>query len=469
VIKGFLTNFFGIFSSRILGFIRDLLTASILGANIYSDIFFIAFKFPNLFRRIFAEGAFTQAFLPTFANSSAKPKLAFKVLVILGGAILGLSLLVVIFRREVADLLAIGLPEEWKAETAPLVAINFWYLELIFLVTFFATLLQYKNHFLVSAFSPALLNIALISALLISRNLPPKEIVYYLSYGVILGGVAQLIAHLIVAHRLKILKLLCIGAKSRKKVELTPFFRHFFPAVWGNSTAQLSAFVDTWLATFLGAGGVSYLYYANRLFQLPFALFVIALSTALFPKITRALNGGNREEGEKILIKSFWFLMALLLFATLIGIVDALPIVKLLFERGAFTATDSQTTANLLYFYLLGLLPFGVAKLFTSYLYATHRHREVAKISTLSLGANILFSLLLIFPFGLVGLPLATTLGGVLLLFASFYLLPPHLKREILTYWKGWLWVIGAGGLGIGVAYALPPLFHLFRHLIGNF
>ncbi|MRJ05979.1 MAG: murein biosynthesis integral membrane protein MurJ, partial [Epsilonproteobacteria bacterium] len=452
MIKGFLTNFFGIFSSRILGFIRDLLTASILGANIYSDIFFIAFKFPNLFRRIFAEGAFTQAFLPTFANSSAKPKLAFKVLLTLGGAILLLTLLVMIFRREVAEILAIGLPEEWREKTAPLVAINFWYLELIFLVTFFATLLQYKNHFFVSAFSPALLNIALISALLISRNLPPSQIVYYLSFGVILGGIAQLIAHLIVAYRLKILKLLCIGAKSRKKVELTPFFRHFFPAVWGNSTAQLSAFVDTWLATFLGAGGVSYLYYANRLFQLPFALFVIALSTALFPKITRALNGGNREEGERILVESFWLLFALLLFATSIGTIDALPIVKLLFQRGAFTSTDSQTTATLVFFYLLGLIPFGLAKLFTSYLYATHHSKLVAKISTYSLLANLFFSIALVTPLGLAGLPLATTLGGVILFCASFHFLPSHLKRKILLYKKGWLWIGVALSGGIATA-----------------
>jgi putative peptidoglycan lipid II flippase len=216
--KSIIINFLGIFNSRILGFIRDLLSASILGANIYSDIFFVAFKFPNLFRRIFAEGAFTQSFLPSLAKSKEKARFAFLIFFKFFIIILILSLIVTIFRDFVTEFLAYGFDEKAKKTAAPLIAINFWYLDLIFIVTFLASLLQYKNHFAVTAFSTALLNISLIVALLISKNLPKEQIIWYLSFGVMIGGIAQVIAHLIVAKKKKILKLLTLDIKKKLKL-----------------------------------------------------------------------------------------------------------------------------------------------------------------------------------------------------------------------------------------------------------
>jgi putative peptidoglycan lipid II flippase len=382
--KAIFTNSFGILFSRILGFIRDLLTASILGANIYSDIFFVAFKLPNLFRRIFAEGAFTQSFLPAFSLSIYKPSFAFNTLKKFFIIILLLSIIVTIFAPYITNILAFGFNNETKKIASPLIAINFYYLDFIFLVTFLASLLQYKNHFATTAFSTGLLNISLIISLLLSYNKPPLIIIYHMSFGVLIGGLLQLIAHLIAAKKFKILKLLIIGCKSKKDAKKAEkkFQKAFFPSVFGNSTAHISAFLDTWLATFLVSGSISYLYYANRLFQLPLALFAIATSIAVFPKLSKYLNNNNEEKADEIMQKSFLFLSITLLIATLIGFIGAKFIVKLLFERGAFTHTDTLNTAFILQMYILGLLPYGLSKIFSSYLYSTHRHMKACLLYT---------------------------------------------------------------------------------------
>ena len=419
MIKSIIVNFLGIFNSRILGFIRDMLSANILGASVYSDIFFVAFKFPNLFRRIFAEGAFTQSFLPSFAKSPYKPKFAFKVFITFLSILIVISILVNIFSYQVTSILAYGFSEEAKKLAAPLVGLNFWYLDFIFIVTFLASLLQYKNHFFTTAFSTALLNISMISALIISKNLEKQEIIWYLSYGVLIGGFLQVIAHLIASKYKGILRLLYIGFLSKKNVDLSTFKKHFLPSVFGNSTAHLSAFLDTFLASFLTAGSISYLYYANRLFQLPFALFAIATSIVLFPKITKSISQNNLKEAKILMKKSFWFLLYALILALIVTIIANENIVEVLFQRGAFSHKDTQITAAVLVMYMLGIIPFGLNKLFSSYLYATHRHIKAAKISAISLIVNIIFSIILIFPMKVYGLALASSIGGMVLFFLT--------------------------------------------------
>ena len=419
MIKSIIINFLGIFNSRILGFIRDLLSAYILGANIYSDIFFVAFKFPNLFRRIFAEGAFTQSFLPSFAKAKYKPSFAFKIFIFIFTIIFFISVIVTFFSYQITDILAYGFSEQAKKLAAPLVAINFWYLDLIFIVTFLASLLQYKKHFATTAFSTALLNISLIFALLLSMHKSKEEIILYMSIGVIIGGIAQVIAHLITSKKYGILKLLYIGAKSNKKADINTFKKHFLPSVFGNSTAHISAFLDTWLATFLSAGSISYLYYANRLFQLPFALFAIAISTVLFPNITKAIELKEYNKAQEQMKKAFWYLFYVLIIAFIFSVINSKEIIKLLFQRGAFTYNDTIKTSYVLIMYMIGLIPFGLNKLFSSYLYATHRHLKSAKISAISLGVNIIFSLILIYPMKVSGLALASSISGIVLFYLT--------------------------------------------------
>ena len=419
--RSIFTNSVGILTSRILGFLRDMLQASILGANIYTDIFIVAFKLPNLFRRIFAEGAFTQSFLPAFTHSRNKSLLSASIFLKFFLFLLLLSALVALFDTFFTKIIASGFSPDTIQEAAPLVAINFTYLPLIFVVTFFATLLQYKNHFATTAFATALLNISIITALVLAKELPPGKIIWYMSYAVVIGGLLQVAVHLLMAKRYGLLRVLGGGfrylSKKRGKIEeeKKKFEHQFFASVLGSSTAQISAFLDGWLATFLAASSISYLYYANRIFQFPLALFAIATSVAIFPKVSRYLKHEEAKKAMGMLHRSFWLLLFLLTFATLVGIIFSDEIVWLLYERGAFGAQDRIHTALILSMYLIGLLPFGLSRIFSLWLYATHRQKEAAKISGLSLGVNIILSLAFIIPLKAAGLALASSLSGIVL------------------------------------------------------
>ncbi len=320
-------------------------------------------------------------------------------------------------------MIAVGFDDKTIEKASIFVAINFYYLVLIFIVTFLSSLLQYRNHFVTTAFSTALLNISLIGALLFSKGCEPRIIVLFLSYGVILGGVFQVIIHLIAIKILKIDKLLVGGFKylkekgERVKKDLNSFYHSFFPAIIGNSVSQFSAFLDTWLASFLVSGTISYLYYANRILQLPLALFAIATSVAIFPKISRHLNSDNEKEAIKMLKRAFWFLLFLLTFSTIGGILLSKEIIWLLFERGEFARNDTINTSIVLTMYMVGLLPYGLAKIFSLWLYSKHQQKKAAKIAIKSLIVNILFSLLLIFPFGASGLALSSSLAGFFLFY----------------------------------------------------
>lgn len=422
--KAIFTNSFGILVSRILGFIRDLFTASVLGASVYSDIFFIAFKLPNLFRRIFAEGAFTQVFIPAFAKTKHKGVFSANIFIVFVSIIFFLTLLVNILPSLATQAIAVGFNKETVALAAPFVAINFWYLPLIFAVTFLSTMLQYKHHFATSAFSTALLNLSLILALYFSQDKSQGEIVYYLSWGVVAGGIMQLAVHILAIHKMGLSKLLIGGFKHLRvkskiiKKDTRKFTKQFFPAMWGNSTAQVSAFLDTFLASFLVTGSISYLYYANRIFQLPLALFAIATSIALFPRVARYIKNKDEEKAKEFMQKAFWFLAFLLTASTLGGIILSREITWLLFERGAFSSTDTSNTTAVLQMYMIGLLPFGLQKLFVLWLFAKEMQAKAAIIATYSLVTYIIVALSLISLMGVSGLALASSIGG----FVSFSL-----------------------------------------------
>lgn len=453
-LKSIFTNSFGILVSRITGLGRDVLMASALGASVWSDMFFVAFKLPNLFRRIFAEGAFTQAFMPSFVASKQKGVFATAIFLRFLLFLTLASLLITLFPVPVTKLLAWGWSSEQIAQTAPLTAINFWYLDFIFIVTFIGTLLQYKEHFATTAMSTALLNLSMIGALLFFMHESPKTVAYALSFSVLVGGVLQVITHIITLKHLNLQRILVGGWRYRNKKDITEekqkFNRLFIPAVWGSSTAQINSFIDTMLATFLVSGSVSYLFYANRVFQLPLAIIAIATTTALFPSISKAVKNGRSKEAYLNLNNAFWLLAFALGIATTGGILFAEPIVWLLFERGKFAQADTIETSYVLMMYLVGLLPFGLAKLFSLFLYASHRQAAAAKIATVSLVCNIIASLMLIKPLGAMGLALAGSLGGWVLFILTVREVGTDkfiriIKTAKLLYWI--LWMSGSASL----------------------
>ena len=420
--KGFFTNSVGILVSRILGFVRDLMTASALGAGIWSDIFFVAFKLPNLFRRLFGEGSFTQAFMPSFTHAKKKGIFAASVLMKFTIFILFLTLVVMLFAAFFTKILALGFDRDTINLAVPFVRINFLYLTFIFIVTLFAAMLQYRDHFATTAFSTALLNLAMITALLLARGKDDKTIVLYLSVGVVVGGFLQLLIHIYALKFTGLLKVL-LGGFSRlrrgEKADTKGFYKNFYHGVIGSSAMQISSFVDTWFASFLAFGSISYLYYANRIFQLPFALFAIALSVAIFPKISKQIKTGNDENAKKMLEKSFYFLLFLLLISTIGGVMLSFEISWLLFERGEFTRTDTIECAKVLAAFMVGLVPFGLAKLFSQWLYSKMKQKEAAKFSIQSLILNVALCAILVKPFGAAGLALASSLSGFFLLYKN--------------------------------------------------
>ncbi len=415
--KSIFSNSFGILISRITGLGRDILMTSTLGANVWSDIFLMAFKFPNLFRRIFAEGSFTQSFIPSFVASRYKSVFAVAIAMRFLAFIIFLSLLVTLFPTYATKMIAWDWGRELISKTAPLTAINFWYLDLVFIVTFLGALLQQRNHFFTTAFSTVWLNIAMIVTLFLFANSDPKTIVYALSISILVGGVFQVLTHLYSIRKYGLLKLLIAGFKYRKKRDIKDekkrFSSLFFPSLLGNSTAQIASFIDTSLASFLAAGSVSYLFYANRVFQLPFAIITLAITIALFPSIARAIKNSDRERAFESLFKAFWILLALLAASVAGGVIFAEPIVWLLFERGAFSVTDTANTVYVLQMYMVGLIPFSLAKLFSMYLYAEQKHMKAAKIAIISLVVNLFFSVILMQFMGAAGLALSGSIGGI--------------------------------------------------------
>ncbi len=369
-----------------------------------------------MFRRIFAEGAFTQAFMPSFVDAKQKGVFATAIFMRFMFFIIIMSLVVTLFPEVVTKLLVANWTDSKIAETAPFTAINFWYLDLIFMVTFMGTLLQYKEHFMTTAMSTALLNISMITALFLYMHEEPKTILYALSFSVLIGGLLQVATHIYALHKFNMLRLLTGGWKYRKKKDISEekkkFTKLFVPSVWGNSAPQFASYLDTFLASFLITGSISYLFYANLLFQLPLGLIAIATASALFPSISKALSRGDETDAYSNLSKAFWLLAFLLGVSALGGVIFAEPIVWLLFEYGKFTPEMTQNTANVLTMYMIGLLPYGFAKLFSMFLYASHRHSKAAKIATIALVVNMVFSLILMQSMGAMGLALAGSIGG---------------------------------------------------------
>ncbi|HIC77999.1 MAG TPA: murein biosynthesis integral membrane protein MurJ, partial [Sulfurovum sp.] len=368
------------------------------------------------FRRIFAEGAFTQAFMPSFVDAKQKGVFATAIFLRFMLFIIAMSIMVSFFPEIVTKLLVGNWTDEKIAQTAPFTAINFWYLDLIFMVTFMGTLLQYREHFITTAISTALLNISMITALYFYMNDDPLTILYALSISVLIGGLLQVVTHIVALKHFNLHRILIGGWRYRKEKDVTEdkkkFTKLFIPSVWGNSAPQFASYLDTFLASFLITGSISYLFYANLLFQLPLGLIAIATATALFPSISKALSRGDEESAYSNLGKAFWLLAFLLGISALGGVIFAEPIVWLLFEYGKFTPAMTIETANVLSMYMIGLLPYGFAKLFSMFLYASDRHAKAAKIATIALLVNMMFSLILMQYMGAMGLALAGSIGG---------------------------------------------------------
>lgn len=402
--------------SRIAGYVRDSVMALFLGAGPVADAFVIAFKLPNFFRRLFAEGAFNAAFVPLFGRKlheegpEGARAFAAQAQAILLAMLLPLSVLMMAFMPAVIDLLAFGIDPGSRtyALAVEFSRITFPYLLFISLVSLQGGILNTLGKFGHVSATPILLNLALIAAAFGLTPLLPSA-GHALSWGVFAAGVIQYLWLMIVCRRQG------YGLGLRRPV-LSPDIRRLLklmvPVAIGGGVMQINAMLDVVWASFLPAGAISYLYYADRVNELPLGVVGIAIGTALLPLLTRQLRAGDEAAALHNQNRALEIGLLLTLPATAALLVIPEPIVRVLFARGAFDAAAASATADALAAFALGLPAFVLIKVLTPGFYAREDTRTPVLIALAAIAANIAFNLLLIPHFAHVGIALASSLSG---------------------------------------------------------
>ncbi|GAK34776.1 putative lipid II flippase MurJ [Iodidimonas nitroreducens] len=430
MMRGFTTVGAFTLISRILGFVRDILMAQFLGAGLAADCFFVAFKLPNFFRRLFAEGAFSSAFVPLFAkllgrhphprSIDAARAFAQDALAILLPVLLLLMALMQLFMPFVMLALAPGFvdqPDKF-ALAIDLTRLTFPYLVLISLVSLFSGVLNGLGRFAEAAAAPVLLNIILIAALLLFHD---NEMITAkaLAVAVSLAGMAQLLMLVLAARRAG-------WSLSLPRPRLTPSVKHLLtvmiPVALGAGMTQVNLVIDIILASLLPEGALSYLFYADRLNQFPLGVIGIAVGTVLLPHLSRTLadsaqGGAHGGDGVSDAAnaqhnRAVEFALILTLPAAFALITIAGPLITTLFEHGAFSADDSGKTARALMAFAFGLPAFVLIKVLVPGFYAREDMKTPVKIAMLALFVNLGLNLLLMGPLGHVGLALSTSLAA---------------------------------------------------------
>lgn len=421
--------------SRIAGFIRDVVIARVFGAGLAADAFFVAFKIPNFFRRIFAEGAFSQAFVPVFneyqTRQEQEVQKAFvdRVAGNLALVVFGVTAIAIIFSPYMIQLFAPGFAKAGeKYELAvEMLRITFPYLLLISLASLGAGLLNSYGSFAIPAFAPVFLNISLILGAIAIAPFLDKPITG-LAWGVVLGGVLQLAFQLPFLRRQRML--------PRFKIDWQhPGVRRVFilmgPAIIGSSVVQVNLLVETIIASFLKDGSIAWLYYSDRLMEFPLGVFGIALSTVILPHLSKQACTESKGEFTRTLDWGINCTLLIGLPATIGLIMLAKPLFATLFQYGKFTPHDVEMAAKSLVAYAVGLQAFILVKVLSAGYFACQNTKTPVKIAVTAMASNVFISLALVFPLGHVGLALSTSLSGIINMALLFWTLK---KKGIYTY-----------------------------------
>jgi putative peptidoglycan lipid II flippase len=436
-------------ASRVLGFLRDVLFAGVLGDGPLADAFFVAFRLPNFFRRLFAEGAFNAAFVPLFARrleeegEKSARRFAEDSLSVLLVMTLALTIIAMVFMEPLVALLAPGFlkdPEK-LATTVELSRITFCYLVFMSMTALLSGLLNSLYHFKAAAAAPVLLNVLFLTCLLGVAPLLAGELVgLALSYTVALAGLAQFLLLYWSAARAGL-------ALRLPAPRLTPGVKRLFklmgPGLLSGGAVQINVMVGTIVAS-LQAGAVSWLYYADRVYQLPLGLIGIAMGVVLLPDLARKLRAGNEDAAHYSMNRGLEISLLLTLPATVALLVVPLPIMVVLFERGAFSREAAEASAWALAAFATGLPAYVLLKPLQSGFFAREDTVTPLKMATVSVVVNICLSVLLFFlldAFGIghVGIALATALAAWLhvallggrLLKLGFLRFDERLKRRL--------------------------------------
>ena len=439
--------------SRVLGFVRDTIIARIFGAGMATDAFFIAFKLPNLLRRIFAEGAFSQAFVPILAEyKSQQGEEATRTFVAYVAGLLTLALALV----TVAGILAApwviwatapgfaDTPEKFQL-TTDLLRVTFPYILLISLSSFVGAILNTYNRFSVPAFTPTLLNVSMILfALFLTPYFDPP--VMALGWAVLAGGLAQLLYQL---PHLKKLGLLVLPRVSLRDTGAVRVMKQMLPAILGVSVSQISLIINTIFASFLVAGSVSWMYYADRLMELPSGVLGVALGTILLPTLAKTYANKDRHEYSRILDWGLRLCFVLVLPCAVALALLAEPLTVALFQYGKFSALDAAMTQRALIAYSIGLLGIILIKVLAPGFYAQQNIRTPVKIAIFTLVATQVFNLLLISHLQHAGLALAISLGACLNAGLLYWKLRQQDLFQLQPGWTAFLCKLGVAVLAM--------------------
>jgi len=451
--------------SRLLGFARDILVASSLGAGMIADAFFIAFKFPNVFRRLFAEGAFNAAFVPIFAGKleaeghDPARDFAVRAFSMLFWVVLGLVTFMQLVMPWAMQAFAPGFmdnPDQFDLAVT-LTRITFPYLLMISLVSLLAGVLNSLNHFAAAAATPVILNLCLIGAVLILAPLSPTP-AHALAWGVFAAGVLQFLWLLFHCIRLKMPMAL---RRPRFDADIRHMGAKIIPGAIGAGIYQINMVVDMVLASLLPTGAISYLFYADRVTQLPLGVVGVAVGTALLPVLSRHLRKGQTVEALESQNRAIEFSLLLTLPAAGAFLVLHEPIIRVLFERGAFSLDDSLATAGALMIYAVGLPFYVLNKALTPSFFARGDTKTPMKIAALCMGVNVVMNLILMQFYAHLGLAMATVISAGIntLLLASVLIRRGHYRPDRRLIDKS-IRIILSVGLMVAVLHGALTLAH---------
>ena len=419
------TGTFGFFTllSRILGYLRDILIAIFLGTGVLADAFFIAFRIPNTFRRLFSEGTFNAAFVPSYASEIVKGKkqsnkFANNIFNLLFLGLLLLVLIAQIFMPTFVSIIAPGFVENVeKMELAiSLTRITFPFLFFVCLASFFSAILNSHNKFAAASAAPIILNIILIGVLLFSKLLG-DNLVFYLSYGVSFAGFLQLVFLYKFVRKFYSLKL-DFKIKTNSKIKV--FFKKLLPSIFASGVTQINILVGTIIASFQ-ASAVSYLYYADRIYQINLAIAGIAIGVVVLPQLSKHIQTKNKSKIHLIQNKALELSLFLTLPASAALLIASEEIISALFGYGSFDQESAINSGKALYYFALGLPAFSLIKVFSSFFFANHDTKIPFYISLFSVLTNIVISISYFNEIGFIIIPIATTISSwlnAILLFA---------------------------------------------------
>ncbi len=406
-------SFFTIIS-RLLGYLRDILIAIFLGTSFLADAFFVAFRIPNTFRRLFSEGTFNAAFVPSYTSQLIKGKnksnkFANEVFNLLFLILLILVLLIQIFMPAFVSLIAPGfIEDDEKMKLAiDLTRITFPFLLLISLASFFSAILNSHNRFAAAAAAPITLNIILIIILLFSKFLN-DNLVYVLSYGVTVSGLLQLIFLFFFVKKFFTFEL-NIKFKISNKVKF--FFNKLLPSIFSSGVTQINILIGTIIASFQ-ASAVSYLYYAERIYQINLAIAGIAIGVVILPQLSKHISQRNQKKIDLIQNKALELSLFLSLPASIALLIGSNEIISALFGYGQFDESSVSNTSDALYYFSLGLPAFAMIKVFSNFFFANHDTKIPFLISLFSVFLNVFISVYFFRSVGFIIIPIATTISS---------------------------------------------------------